>query len=224
MLFRSPSPEHYRCTRFMFGDRWRYGIECEVQDSDVDPWGSREPFGSFWFWVGGKAVGNTALAEQLIHGFGPLDPVRCSSGDRKASDVPGVSYLDKLDFIIWLRFGDDAEFDVERWGNRDVSQLRQLDLTRFEVIPRGNSPFQDGWEAVLLEDAEQETFIWRQWSGDIGQTYELSLPLGEFAKVAALADEWFRSFRRSRVGSETRVGNEKPQYVGRSDDPRFAGI
>jgi hypothetical protein len=76
----TPSPEqHYCCTRFMFGDRWRYGIECEVQDGDVDPWGSREPFGSFWFWVGGRAIGNTAVAEQLIHGFGPLDPVRRST-------------------------------------------------------------------------------------------------------------------------------------------------
>jgi len=219
-----PSTEHYDCARFMFGDRWGFGIECEVQNSDVDPWGSREPFGSFWFWAGGQVVGNTAVAEQLIHAFGPLDLVRRSSGNRKASEVPGVSCLDKLDFIIWARFGDDAEFDVVRWGDRDVSQLRELDLTRFEAIPRSYSPFQDEWEAVLLEGDEQETFIWRQWCGDVGQTHELALPLGEFAKVAALADDWFRDFRRSRGGSETSVGNDKPRYVERSDDPRFAGI
>ena len=34
-------------TRHMFGDRWDFGIECEVQGCELDPWGSREPFGSF---------------------------------------------------------------------------------------------------------------------------------------------------------------------------------
>ena len=34
-------------SRFAFGDRWRFGVECEVQDCDVDPWGTLQPFGSF---------------------------------------------------------------------------------------------------------------------------------------------------------------------------------
>ena len=225
-VHQPPPPEHYDCTRFTFGDRWLFGIECEVQNCDVDPWGSREPFGSFWFWIGGQVLGNPDIAEGLFHAFRPLEPVKSSSGNRKASDVPGDSYLDKLDFIIWLRFGEDQDFDAGRWGNRDIAELRQLDLTRFEVIPRGASPFQDGWEAVLLEDGEQETFIWRQWSGGVGHTHELSLPLGEFSPVLASAGDWFRSFQRTRVFSEPRerVGNAKPRYVKRSDDPRFAGI
>ena len=66
------APDHYHCERFMFGDRWRFGIECEVQGSEVDPWGSREPFGSFWFWVGGQVVGDPDIAEQLMHAFTPF--------------------------------------------------------------------------------------------------------------------------------------------------------
>jgi hypothetical protein len=223
-VFPPPSRAHYGCTRYTFGDRWRFGIECEVQDCHVDPWGSRQPFGSFWFWVGGQVVGNTDISEQLFQAFWPLDQVNTNSGNRKASDVPGASRLDKFEFIIWLRFGEDADFDVGRWGNQDIDQLRQLDLTRFEIIPRGSSPFQDGWEAVLLEDGEQETFIWRQWSGDVGHTHELSLPVGDFSRVLGPASDWFRDFRRSRGGNEERAGNDKPRYVERSEDPRFAGI
>jgi len=218
------SPEHYDCTRFVFGDRWQFAVECEVQDCDLDPWGSREPFGSFWLWAGGQIVGNTEVAEQLIHAFAPLYLVGNTSGERKASGVPGASCLDKLDFIGWLRFGEDADFDPGRWGGRDILQLRQLDLTRFEVMPRAYSPFHDGWEAVVLEDREHEVFIWRRWSGDVDETYDLSLPLGDFSRVVAQAVDWFRSFRRSRIGSEDTVSSDRPAYVERSDDPRFAGI
>ena len=56
-------------SRYAFGDRWRFGIECEVQDCDVDPWGTLQPFGSFWLWLGGRAVGNTDVSEQLVLGF-----------------------------------------------------------------------------------------------------------------------------------------------------------
>ena len=32
-------PNSYGSGRFMFGDRWRFGIECEVQDCELDPCG-----------------------------------------------------------------------------------------------------------------------------------------------------------------------------------------
>jgi hypothetical protein len=219
-----PLPGHYACTRFTFGDRWRFGIECEVQEGDVDPWGSRGPFGSFWFWAGGQIVGNADRAEQLIHAFRSVDLVRNSSGNRRASDVPGASCLDKFDFIIWVRFGEDAEFDAGRWGNREIAELRGLDLTRFEIIPRGESPFHDGWEAVLLEDGERETFVWREWRGELGHSHELSLPLGEFSRVLTLAGDWFRRLPSNTAGRAGGTSNNKPRFVHRSEDPRFSGI
>jgi hypothetical protein len=78
-----------RLTRYMFGDRWRFGIECEVQDCEVDPWGTLEPFGSFWFRVGGRAVGNTDAAEQLVLAFSPLPQLALLSGNRRATALPG---------------------------------------------------------------------------------------------------------------------------------------
>jgi hypothetical protein len=120
-LHPKSSPNAYECKRFMFGDRWRFGIECEVQDCEFDPWGSREPFGSLWLWIGGQLIGNPDTAEQLLHAFGPLESAIRSTGQRKASTVPGTSHLDKSDFIAWVRFGENDDFDPERWGQERQS-------------------------------------------------------------------------------------------------------
>lgn len=137
--------------------------------------------------------------------------------------MPGVSPLDKLDFVVWLRFGEDEEFDAGRWGSGDIQQLRQLDFTRFEIIPR-DSIFQRRWEGVLLEDGERETFVWRRGYGDCAETYELSLPVGEFTGVLKLAGDWFRDLRSRRVTDEDRAGQGRAVLVRRSEDRRFAGI
>jgi hypothetical protein len=199
----------------MFGDRWRFGIECEIQDCELDPWGSREPYGSLWLWAAGQLIGNSHAAEQLIHGFGPLESARNNPGNRRSSDVPGTTNLDKLDFIIWVRFGDDSDFDSAKWGTREIGQLRRFEVSRFEVLPRGHSPFHDGWEAVLLDDAEQETLVWRRWRGDATETHELSLPHREFTSVITLASDWFRDSRRGRIGAEEDRSGEKPRLVKR---------
>jgi hypothetical protein len=223
-ILETPALNHYDCSRFTFGDRWLFGIECEVQASDLDPWGEREPFGSFWFWIGGHSALNPSAAEQLNCGFGPLERVSSTTGNRKASDIPGSTNFDKLDFVIWVTFGEDEEYDAQRWGNANIEELRRLDLSRFEAIPRGGSPFHSGWEGILIENGETETFIWREWRHGIGGVHELSLPLGTFAGVADAARKWFVPFRNSRVG-EIKPSEGKAVYVPRrADIGRFVGL
>ncbi len=154
-------------TRYMFGNRWSFGIECEVQDCEVDPWGTPEPFGSFWLWVGGRVVGNTDSAEQLILAFDRLPWLALHSGDRKAVALPGETLLDKLDFVVWARFGEDDAYDAERWGAHDVKALRGRQLGCYEVVPC-DSPWCDGWEAILVEQGDTETLIWRRRHGSCG--------------------------------------------------------
>jgi hypothetical protein len=202
----SPSPNAYECKRFVFGDRWRFGIECEVQDCEFDPWGSREPYGSLWLWIDGQVIGNTAQAEQLIHAFAPLQSAINSPGQREAATVPGTSNLDKLDFIAWVRFGEDEDFNSERWGPGDIEQLRRFQVEPFKVWPRGYSPFHDGWEAVLLEHEEHETVVWRHWCGEAAKTHEVSFPRGEVTRVIGLANEWFCPLQRNRTGTEGQSG------------------
>ena len=74
-------------SRYAFGNRWHFGIECEVQDCDVDPWGTLEPFGSFWLWVGGRAIGNTDVSEQLVLDFSTLRPSVSWSGRQPTTGV-----------------------------------------------------------------------------------------------------------------------------------------
>lgn len=187
-------------TRYSFGDRWQFGIECEIQDRELDPWGSREPFGSFWFWVAGRAIGNTDAEEQLALAFLPL--ARRLKRARPNARFDGMSNVDKLNLVIWVRFGEDEEFEGERWGVSNRDQLRREDFTQYEVVPRGDSPWCDGWEAILVEDEAGDTLIWRRWQVDRAETQEVPLPHGTFSEVAALACRWFDELRAERLGPE----------------------
>jgi hypothetical protein len=188
-------------TRYFFGNREKFAVECELQDCQRDPWGSPEPFGSFWLWVTGRPIGNTHVSEQLVHAFGTLAALAQRSGDRPDSRFKALSNVDKLDLIIWARFGEDDEFDTKRCASEDRDRLRREDLRRYEVIPRGDSPWCDDWEGILVEQEDTETFIWRRWIGDVADVHDASLPRGTFAGIATKSCNWFDLIRNERVGS-----------------------
>ena len=185
--------------RYCFGNRWQFAVECELQDCERDPWGSLEPFGSFWMWVGGRVIGNTDQSEQLALAFMPLAAKARISGNRPDSRFQGMSNIDKLELVIWVRFGEDDDFDTKRWGMYDRERLRREGLSQYEVVPRADSPWCDGWEAILVERDTTETFIWRKWLGEAAEVQEVSLPRGMFASVAAQACQWFEPFRAERI-------------------------
>jgi hypothetical protein len=105
-----------------------------------------------------------------------------------------------------VRFGDDEDFNGERWGTRDLDHVRKEDMTQYEVVPRGESPWCDGWEAILVENDTTETFIWRQ--EDRAEIQEVSLPRGLFTEVAIVACNWFEQLRSDRLGS----GQPDPKF------------
>jgi hypothetical protein len=201
-------------TRYTFGDRWQFGIECEVHDRELDPWGTREPFGSFWFWVAGRNVGNTDATEQLALAFLPL--AHRLRRPRPDARFAGMSNIDKLNMVIWVRFGEDEDFQGERWGCSNLGQLRQEDFTPYEVVPRGDSPWCDGWEAILVEDDIHDTFIWRRPHADAAEVQEISLPHNLFTEVTALACKWFEELRAARLGPE-RAAETTVRLVKRID-------
>jgi hypothetical protein len=216
-----PLPASFRLhglTRCSFGNRWQFGIECEVQDCELDPWGTREPFGSFWFWVGGEVVGNTDAEEQLALAFLPL--AQRFGRARPDRRFQGMTNLDKLNLVIWVRFGEDEDFDAERWGTHDSEQLRKEDLTQYEVVPRGDSPWCDGWEAILVEHDTTETFVWRNSRYNGAEVHEVSLPRNLFAEVASVACGWFDQLRRERLGPITHSVEGKPRLLKRARPSR----
>jgi hypothetical protein len=165
-------------TRYSFGNRWQFAIECEVQDCERDPWGTLEPYGSFWMWVGGQPVGNTDAAEQLVLAFSRLAQAVRHSNERPDTRFRGISNVDKLDLVFWVRFGEDDEFDVKRWQSEDPDHLRKSGLSQYVVVPRGDSPWCDGWEAILVEEDATETFIWRRGPNGASEVKDFSVPRG----------------------------------------------
>src|ERR1700730_14763507 len=146
-----PTASFYDLARYSFGNRWQFGVECEVQACESEPWRSQEPFRSFWLRVGGRVVGNTDESEQLASAFGMLSELARRSGDRPDARFERMTNLQKLDLVIWAQFGEDEEFDAEHWGTQDREHVRKEDLMKYEVVWRGHSPYTDGWEAILVE-------------------------------------------------------------------------
>ncbi len=61
-------------------------------------------------------------------------------------------------------------------------------LRRFEVMPRG-CPFFDDWKAILIEEGESETLIWR--ARRLGAVESATWPLGTFRDVVLSAIDFF---------------------------------
>jgi hypothetical protein len=129
-----------RRTRFIFGDRWQFAIECEVEERDRDPWGSLEPFGSFWLWVEGRVIGNSDVQEQLAIAFSSVSEMVRLDGNRPDGRFEGLTSLQKLDLVIWATFGEDEEFGQDRWGS-SPEVIRQEDLRKYELVCRGHFTF-----------------------------------------------------------------------------------
>jgi|SRR5579859_182738 len=191
--------------RYAFGDRWHFGVECEVQDCDVDPWGTLEPFGSFWLWVGGRTVGNTDVSEQLTIAFSQLRSSAGYAGQRTDDRFPRMSNADKLDFVRWVGWGEDHEFRAERWGSRCLDKARAEDVESYWVVPPGRSPFFDNWEAILLEGETTETLVWRHQQKGFAECEEAAVHSGKFAEVCLKACDWFDGLRVERMGSTLRA-------------------
>jgi hypothetical protein len=204
-------------SRYAFGNRWSFGIECEVQDCDMDPWGTLEPFGSIWLWAEGRAIGNTNYSEQLVLGFSTLRTSVRYSGGRPDNRFPGMTNLDKLNAVRWVGWGDDDEFRPELWGGLSLDQARTEDVEPYWVIPPGHSPLFDGWEAILLEREMAETLVWKYEQRGFSTSQEAELPLGLFSEVCTIACDWFDNLQRERMGSTLREPkeDERPRLLKR---------
>ena len=128
-----------------------------------------------------------------------------------------MTNLDKLDLVRWVGWGDDDEFRPELWGGRSLDQARTEDVKPYWVVPPGDSPFFDNWEAILLEQEMSETLVWRYQRGVFSYSREVELPMGLFSEVCTSACDWFDRIQRERMGSTLRESKEgeKPQLLER---------
>jgi hypothetical protein len=204
-------------SRYAFGDRWQFSVECEVQHCEVNPWGTLDPFGSCWLWVEGRAIGNTDASEMLTLAFSQLRSSAGFAGQRTDQRFPGMSNLDKLDFIRWVGWGEDDAFQAERWGRKNLKEARAEDVKPYWVFPPGYSPFFDDWGAILIEGETTETLVWQHQGRELYEFAEARLQPGMFVDVCSKACDWFEGYRAERMGSTLRVPEpgERPRLLHR---------
>lgn len=172
------------------GSRWRIAIEWDVPAgyyahrwlllSDVpearrselldEPW--RRHLGSFWVWADGHLLGNPYDMELLGVGLGLMIWVAEGTGRRASPLLSLRSRAEALDLVMESIYGENADLVRAEYGN----------LGAFEVMPAGN-PYFDGWQAIVLEEGQEETLIWRQ--GADGSVITATWPLGEIRRVVS---------------------------------------
>jgi hypothetical protein len=175
--------------RFSFGDRWQFGIECEMLDRPG------EPFGSFWYWIAGQLVCNTDAEELLVIAFSVVLNMLESADKRPEQRFDGLTAEDKLSLVDWARFGEDDAPEAERW-----SAYGRNGFMPYRLIPKDGGPWFDGWEGILTETEETELVVWRR--AGTNDVREHRLPRGTFTQVATEFCAWFEIFRRRSLRSE----------------------
>lgn len=168
------------------GNRWTFAVEFEIHGDRPAAW--NEWWGSLWLWVEGRLVGRPDETEMVLTG---LDSLQESASEER---IPASSILstydskEALDAVMWARYGGDGPSPL-KFPTKNEEGLFSL-----EVLPRRTGPFFDGWEAILLEQAGTQRFVYRQEGGDV---VEAVWPHGTFSHVVGDARAEFESLAQS---------------------------
>lgn len=157
----------------LFGDKSRFGIECEVDPA----WSSGDPQGRVRLWFGGYDVGDFGYLQNLADvslTFSSALPIHPD-----AADFAGKTRLQMLDILYDSDLG--------------VSQRRR----RFLLCRDLGSAF-DGIYATRISYADRDELLWRA-SYEIA-AHGVILRRGEYDKVVERFQKWLAELSSSRTG------------------------
>ena len=185
------------------GDRWRFAIEFEAY---LLPDGRRprlwnEWWGALWLWVNGQLVGDTAQIETVMNDLGSLHTDAMFTG-RQSDLLSSRSAKEALDIARWSVYGNDDENMRKIVGDRNLEE--------FEILPRGKAFF-DGWEAILLENGNEEHFIYRRRGEEV---VDVAWPIGTFRDVVNRAKDEFENMAKSHL-----IGGNAAWFATRKSMP-----
>jgi len=182
------------------GDRWTFAIEFEGVGNPPKAW--NEWWGSLWLWIDGHVVGCPSEIEMVMTGLDSLvESAQQTRADLSSPLQLSVPAGEALDLVMWARYGSDDRAPGNFVGDPST-------LTGYEVLPRLTGPFFDGWEAVLIEAAQEERFIFRQEGAEVR---EALWPAGTFRSVVQRALDDFKGFAVAEAGSESKIGHHRAQ-------------
>jgi hypothetical protein len=142
-----------------------------------------------WLWVGGRCVGETHEVEIVEFGLNALQEAVDDPDPRTGSILASMSAEEALNLVMWARYGDDDPALEAVAGSRQA-------LEPYEILPRRTGVFFDHWQAVLLEQGETETMIFRR----TGQPVSVvKWSKGTFASTVCEAR---RAFRLAATGED----------------------
>jgi len=175
------------------GNRQRFAVEFEIHNEVPKVW--NETWGSLWLWVEGHLVGRRHETEMISIG---LDSLRETANENlEAASRILATYDAKraLQAVMWSRYGGT---EIPATEGLTTDEL----LSAAEVLPRTTGPFFDGWEAVLLDEGEEERFIYREGEG---QVYESKWPSGTFKGVIGVAKGEFERLARAKLNDTNSI-------------------
>lgn len=175
-----PVPQGYELgTGKRIGNRWEFAIEFEIHKADgkIPRWWD-DWYGSLWLWVDGRAVGNTDAFLVVKFAFETLCAV--GAADRAAATAAlskQPSAAEKLDIVMgcaqadsWLGLSpeDACRTVAEEMGvpSVDIATMEEMraksrQMLTLDMLPAGTGWAFQGWQAVLLDEGEQERMIYR---------------------------------------------------------------
>jgi hypothetical protein len=170
------------------GNRWLFAIEFEASGETPTLW--NEWYGSLWFWVDGKVVGNPLETEMVTVGMDSLSEAATETGSRSRTLLPRCGDKEALEIVLAARYGRGEPTSSGAQQDEDF-------LYPFEILPRRTGPFFDGWEAILVEEESRERFVYRKEGSGLSHAI---WPLGTFRDAVREARNEFEKLARSTVG------------------------
>jgi hypothetical protein len=161
-----------------FGQRNRFGIECEIDRSIDDPHHGRK-FGRICVWAKGHRIGNWDSVVLL--------PIAADYLGSKA-----VSWPDRFRRSHATKLPEELLQQVEHAVFDEPDAQSGLDeddefWERILIFPGGGASF-DGELAILIATQKEERFIWRVFDNE--ELMECSLSHDEFNVVVRTFLEW----------------------------------
>lgn len=140
----------------LLGDKKEFALECVVNPTDND---SQEySFGHIALWAGESIIGDFSLTVILDVPYSYFKQSLTECGQRKDPILMKMTAVESWNFLDSALYGDNSEF---HWSSEQLEEKYR----KFCICPGFSEAF-DGETAFLIEDEQEERFIWKDFMSE----------------------------------------------------------
>ena len=165
-----------RETAMIFGDKARFGIECEVDAAQLaDPKLTEWKYGRVRWWCGGEEVGRHDVDTPLRDVSLEAERFLANAGKRRDEGLMGASSEEVVSTLVRALYDDCGQSDEQV----------ELDEERYRAfVVKPQVDVFDPWDIFLVEGERNARLIWRSIKDKNVREHELEA--GEFDAVLKL--------------------------------------